>query len=633
MATVDELVNIATNRADIFASSAAEAIAAIDARRGSVGYSTIGVDIAEFDAAYVPPAVDTTPFPHYTPPTNPVPTAPTLTALTSITAPTLPTAPVLNTTGLFAQVQPSSTMPDWDEAAPALHVDEIYNELAALAKPIINDISIPSISEITIGVAPTLQLPTYEAAPTPEAIPAPTDYAAYLQSKYDTALPEMKAFVDDMVDGWVQKFAPEFYAQRDTLHTKLMNALNGEVLDAQFENALFSRARARAMDEFTAAEDAIITASQKKGFITPPGAITAAINKARIAGAKSLSAQSTEVYLKRKELEVQHLQFVMNLTSTQVQSVRGLAVQFVQAGLGILGQADEHAKALTNAVSTMFEHEKSRHEFSLAIMRELNGQYEVKLKAALSGLEGYKLELEAQKLRTDVDVERVKAATAQVEMQQLQVQRYSAIVDAIAKRAVVDELKIKEYSVRADVFQTNVKARLAAFDAYRAAIDGDKAKLEGELAKLQIFDGQIKTAALQVDIQKSILDGDAKNNAAKIAQYGAETDVYKTTAQIALQKFTAEAELKRLGLDVYKSNVEAQLEVYKGQLQKDIAFVSARIEAFKGSVDSLSNFYRLQQGYTELDLKKTDAIASGYSNMAAAALQSLNSMVSLATTA
>jgi hypothetical protein len=119
---------------------------------------------------------------------------------------------------------------------------------------------------------------------------------------------------------------------------------------------------------------------------------------------------------------------------------------------------------------------------------------------------------------------------------------------------------------------------------------------------------------------------------AKITQYGAQIDAYKTTAEVALQKFTSEAEIKKLGLDVYKTNVEANLEVYKGALQKDIAFIQARIEAFKGNVESLSNFYRLSQGYTELDLKKTESIATGYSNMASAALQSLNSMVSLATT-
>jgi len=633
MATVDELVNIAVNRADSFASAAATAIEQIDGRRGTIGYASLGVDPQEFDAEYTPPASDTTPFPTYTPPTQPLPVNPTLKDLHGVDAPVLPTAPTINTTGLFQQSLPSSTMPDWNEAAPDLKVDEIYNDLVATAVPVLRSVDIPTITPITLRTAPNLELPEYEATVPPEAIPAPTNYADYWKARYENALPEMKAFIDDLTEQWVQKFAPEYYEQRDSIHAKIVAGLEGGILPDQFEAALYSRARARTETEYQSAERTILETGEKRGFIVPPGAIVSALNKARIEGAKTLAGQSTDVYIERRKTEIQHLQFVLNLASAQIQGVRGLAVQYAQTGLGLIQAANSQATELANKLITLFEHERSRHEFTLSVMKALNDQYEVKLKAALSGLEGYKLELEALELRTDVEIKQIEGAKVQVELQQLEVSRYSAIVDAIAKRAAVDELKIKEYSVRAQVFETNVRARLAAFEAYKAAIDGDKAKLDGELSKLRIYESQLKAAEITVDVQKTILDGDVKTNVARIAQYGAQLDTYKTVAEIALQKFASEAELKRLGLDVYKTNVEANLEVYKGALQRDIAFVNARIAAFNGSVESLSNFYRLQQGYTELDLKKSESIASGYSNMASAALQSLNSMVSLATTA
>jgi len=631
--TVDQLVQIAVDRSDQFAAAASEAISEIDGKRGTIGYSTIGVDATEFSASYTSVPADTTPFPTYTPPTGTLPGVPTLVDLPSIASPTLPVAPTINTAGLFTATLPSSVMPDWNEAPPDLKVDEIYNDLVATAVPILRSVDIPKITAITLATPPALQLPEYEAVAAPEAIPAPVDYAAYMKAKYDASLPEMRAFIDDVVDGWVSKFAPEYYAQRDALNDKLLSGMEGGVLPDQFEAALYSRARARTEEEYKAAERAIVENGEKRGFIIPPGAVTSALNKARIEGAKALSGQATEVYIERRKIEVQHLQFVLNLASSQVQAVRSLAVQYAQTGLGMIQASTVLSKELADKLITLFEHERSRHEFTLAVIKALNEQYEVKLKAALSGLEGYKLELEALKLRTDVEVKQIEGAKVQIELQQLEVQRYSAITEAISRRAAVEELKIKEYSVRAQVFETNVRARVAAFEAYRAAIDGDKAKLEGELSKLSIYEAQLKAITLQVDVQKTILDADVKTNVAKITQYSAQIDAYKTTAEIALQKFTSEAEIKRLGLDVYKTNVEANLEVYKGTLQKDIAFIQARIEAFKGSVESLSNFYRLQQGYTELDLKKTEAIASGYSNMASATLQSLNSMVSIATSA
>ena len=630
MATVDELVSIAVDRADYFADSAAQAIAAINADKGWIGYSTLEVDPKAFDASYVAPAADTTPLPVYEDPGLAQPTAPTLVDLHSIDNPTLPDTPTIDTAGLFQQQLPSSVMPDWNEAAPDLHTDEIYNDLANTAAPILADIDIPTITPLTLDTPPDLQLPDYEAYPTPEAIPAPTDYAAYMQAKYDAALPGMQAFVDGIVENWIAQYAPEYYEQRDKLHEKIIDGIEYQVLPDQFEQAVYSRARARSEEEFKAAQTTVLE-QKAKGFLLPPSAVTSSLNKARLEGAKALSAQATEVYIERRKMEVQHLQFILNLASNQVQGVRSLAIQYAQTGLGMIQHANALADSITQKLIVLFEHERSRREFSLAVMKALNEQYEVKLKAALSGLEGYKLQLQALELQKNVEFKQIEGAKLQVETQQILVNRYSAMIDAIAKRAVVDELKIKEYGIRADVFKTNVQARLAAFDAYKAAIDGDRAKLQGELSKLQLYEEQLKAATVGVEVQSKILDADVKTNAARLGQFSGELDAYRIASQVALQKFTAGAEIKKLGLDIYKTNVEANLEVYKGQLQQDIASISARIDAFKGNIESLSNFYRLEQGYTELELKKTTSIADGYSSMAAATLQSLNSTVSSTT--
>src|SRR5574343_527574 len=436
MATVGELIDTAVSRASYFASAADIAIAAIDADKGRIGYSQLYLDPKEFDAAYGKVAADTTPMPVYEAPAGAMPDAPTLVELHCIDNPALPSVPTLNTTGLFGQQAPSSVMPDWNEANPALHVDDIYNELQALAEPIFTDVNIPTITPLTLRDAPSLQLPDYEAVAAPEAIPAATNYADYMQAKYDAALPEMKAFIDDTVDGWVQKFAPEYYEQRDKLHAKLVAGMDGQVLPDQFEAAVYSRARARVEEEYKAAENAVFEQSEKRGFLIPHSATTSALNKARLESSKALAGQATEVYVERRKMEVQHLQFILGLASSQIQSVRGLAIQYAQTGLSLIQQANAQADQITQKLIVLFEHERSRREFSLAVMKALNEQYEVKLKAALSGLEGYKLELQALELQKNVEFKVLEGAKLQVDVQQLLVSRYSAMVDAIAKRAV-----------------------------------------------------------------------------------------------------------------------------------------------------------------------------------------------------
>lgn len=631
MANLDGLIDTAASRATWAVNEAAGAIASIGANAPYINYETLPLDPDDFDARYQAPTPDKTAMPVYHDPSVPVPNEPTLVDLSGIDVPTLPDAPTINTAGLFEQNKPSDVIPDWTEANPVLHAEEIYNEMATLAKPILTDVEIPGITPISIRTPPELQLPDYEQYATPEAIPAATNYATYMQAKYDEALPEMRAVVDDIMDSWIARFAPEYEEMRSKISQRLIATLDGEgILPDQFETAMYGRSRGRVEKEFAAAEEAILNDSQKRGFIIPPGAVSAGLNKARIGAAAANANHATDVYIERRKSEVQHLQFVLSTAANQIQSIRSLAMQAAQNGLELIARASSQADAICAKMIVLFEHERSRREFSLAIMRELNNQYEVKLKVALSGLEGYKLELQALESRSDVEAKQIEAAKAQIGAQQTLVTRYSAMIDAIAKRAVADELLIKDYSIRADVFKTNINARLAAFDAYKAAIDGDKAKLSGELAKLDIYNGQLKSIELNLEAQGKVLDADVKTNTAKLGQFNTQLDSYKIASQVALQKFTAQAEIKKLGLDVYNRNVEANLAVYEGELKKDIAWVQARIEAFRGNIESKNTYYKLQQGYTELELKKTTSIADGYSNMASAALQSLNTTVSQA---
>lgn len=634
MAIAESVIDAAVSRANAFSSLAGEATEAI-ARAGRSVYinpNLLEIPETQFNAALVRPDADTTPMPAYDAPTTPYPDSPTLVDLHTISTPTFADAPVVSTEGLFGQALPSSVMPDWNEANPDLHVDEIYDELAALAAPILTDVDLPDISPLTLPSMPGFVLPSYEVIAAPEAIPASQDYASYLDAKYNAMLPEVQTFVDDAAARWMEQYAPEFQEQRAALNAKLINGLDNSVLPDQFETAMYVRAQSRAEQEFRAAEETILSNPEVRGFLIPPAAVTSGLNKARLSAVGSLATQSTEVYLERRKSEVQHLQFVMNLLGQQVTSVRTAVIQLLQVGLETTRQAFSMADTITNKLVVRFEHERSRHEFSLAIMKALNEQYEVQLKAALSGLEAYKQELQALELQKNVELKVLDAAKVKVAVQQMLVTRYSAMVDAIAKRAIVDELKIKEYGIRADVFKTNIQARLAAFEAYKAAIDGDKAKLQGELAKLEVYNSQIKTQELKLEAESKVLSADVQVNAARLSQFTGQLDAYKVGAQVALQKFTAGAEIKKMGLDIYKTNLQANIAAYEGELKLDLAWVETQIATFKANSDKWIAAMQLEQKYADQNIQKAIAVASSYSNIASSSASAAQGMASVAAT-
>ena len=599
---------------------ATDAVRSIDFHKGATGYSYVTLDPKEVNAKIVRPDVDTTPFPVFEAPAVNEPAKPTLVALNNITHPTMPNAPTIDTTGLFNNQKPSGVLPEWNESTPNLHVEEIYNALVALSAPVLESVALPVIRPISIRNAPTIHLPSYSANEMPTELSGPVNYADYFQNKYDAALPELQGFIDHVVDTWISKNAPEFYQQRDAIHAKVLAGLNGEVLSEEFESRLFSRAQARVAEAYAEAENAIADNNARGvGFIIAPGAVTTAMNTAKLAGAKALGGNAQEVWLERRRSEIQHLQYVLNMATANVQNIRNLAIQYAQVGLSINQEARANAEAFTNKLVQIFEHEKSRGEFSLAVLDAIDKQYKTKLTAALSELEGFKTELEALRLTKDVEQQQIEAVKIKLDAKQIEVNNYSAMVDAIAKRTVSDELRIKELDVKSKVFQTTTNSVLATYDLYKAANEGDRSKLQGLMAKIDVYDKQLGAIKTGVDIDVSIQDGRIKTNAAKNDQYNTEARVYETLHDVALKKFTANEAIKRLGMDVYKTNVTTELAIWQGELEKQFKFIDEKLKAFAGNVQSLSEFYRVEQGYSEMGLHQTSAIASGISNVAAAA--------------
>jgi hypothetical protein len=631
MALVDDVIMDAVDRANTFSNMAADATNKIGNARSPVIINVVDRDIPTvWNAVLTHTPDDKTKDPVYKEPTAKTPEMGAIVDFPVIRPVSIPGAPSINTSGLFDLTRPSYNVPEWSEPAPDLHADEMYAEMQALLPPELVAVDMPEITRFDIDAPPGFVLPTYEQPAIPDVIASPVDYAAYMRRMYSQAVPEMQAYIDGTVDAWVAKYAPEMPEQRAAISTKLLDGLDGGVLPDQFENAMFTRAQGRVDAEYITAEEAIWQDSKHRGFIIPPGAVTSAMNNARLAGANALANQATDIYIERRKSEIQHMQFCMGIVDAQIRSVRESAVQVAANTLGVLHQANVYADALTAKLIVAFEHERSRAEFGLALMAALNAQFEVRLKAALSGLEGYKAQLQAYALRTDVEAKVIEATKLQLEAQQLQVVRYSAMVDAIAKRAQVQELKAKEFAVQVDAFKADMQGRIATYEIYKAAIEVDKAKVQGELAKLEAYNAQLKGEELKLQAQSKEVEVKATQNKITLEQYKTEYDVYSTALKTALQKYEADAAIKRMGMDIYKTKLESNLSLYKSDLQKDMVVLESEITKYKTSAEKWIAGLNLEKAYTEIEVQKAIAIATGYSNLGAAAAQSASSNASVA---
>ncbi|MDD4995816.1 MAG: hypothetical protein PHW53_05140 [Patescibacteria group bacterium] len=625
------IISAALARADEFSGAASAALGQINTSTGIQG-AINSPNVNPVIQPYSPPSRDSTPTPVYEPPITALPVAPELADVATIAKPVFPGAPTLATSGLFTQVAPSANIPSWNEAEPDLRVDALVAEMDSLLLPVLRQFDFPDITPLAIADAPTLTLPGYDAPVAPDAIRDPNNYAAEMEARYNAALPEIQAFIDDKVSTWIATYAPEYQSHLSQLAAKITSGMDATVLPDQIEAAMYTRARGRIEQEFHAAEQGLLETYSKRGFYEPPGALLAGLRAGRMKGAEALANTSTDIYIERRKTEVQHLQFIMNLASSQIQSVRSLAVQYA----GIIGNSVSQAISYSNQVGEMsikvYEHLASKANLAIAVMNALGNQYEIRLKAALSALDGYKLQLEAEKAKKDVEIAQLSVIEAQIKTQELEISRYSAVIEAIGRKANVEELKLKGYTTRADVFKTQIQSQVAGFDVYKAALAGDQSKLDGELSKLKIYESQLKAIELELEANIKSTESTIATNDAKIKVFENHADVYKLDLESALKRFAALVEVKKLGQAIYGTEVDAAVRVFEGHLQVPKILADAVLREYEGRVRAAESATRVTVERAKIAQTGSIAIADGFCSIAAASIGSTNSVVSAAST-
>jgi len=631
MSSVDTLIANATNRANNYASSTEFLVKEL---REFINDNPITIARQNLDLTnialpkYVKPAKDKTAMPVYEPPKSKLPVAPDLADINKVTAPAARTEPTLNFSGLFQQIAPSSNLPDFNEAEPDLNINALVAQMDAIAEPILQNINIPTLTPLNIGVAPTLNIPTFDAPLPPDAINDPVNYATVMDIKYQQMLPEMQNYIDDKVTGWINQYAPEYASWSATMQTKVSNALNGEVLPEQYETAMITRARGRVERDFDSLEQGTLTTYAKRGFMEPPGAVISAMLTGRLKNAEALANTSTDIYIKKMDVEVQHLQFIMGIASAQIQGTRGIAIQYAGVIGNSIQQAASYASNISDKHAKIFEHLMAKSDIAIKVMGALNDQYEIRLKAALSGLEGYKLQLEAEKTKKDVEIAQIQFIEGQIKIQQLQVSTYTALIEAVSRKSSLEELKLKGYSIRADVYKATTQAKVSAFEVYKAALSGDKMKMDAEMTKLTVFEDLIKIDQINLDTQVKTIEATKAHNDALVEVFKSGGEVYKLDIESAIQKFTAGAEVKKLAQTVYTTELENAISSFKANLEVPKIMLDAAVKQYELSVQTAIEEAKLDIARLNLAEDASKASVGAYGVMAGAALGSLNTMSS-----
>lgn len=466
---------------------------------------------------------------------------------------------------------------------------QLDNTGALPGMPVLEDVPLPVLRELTIPALPNVTLPTFST--TRPGAPA--------------------VAVDDMV----LHYEPADYLSPwlDRLQAQVVDALaNGTGLSAANEDAIFGRARDRALTEQRAAEQAAMTSFASRGFALPSGPLLAMIENARAKGQAQVAEVSREAAIKRAEWEIQNWQFVMG----KMQELEGLSQQFYLGHERLLlesAQAVIQSKVQTyNVLATIYQASIDAYKADVTVFSTL-------IDAELQKIKAYEVQLEGVKALGEVNMQEVQIFSERKKALQISVDIYKAQVDAVVALEGRNMRKVELFRAQSEAQASYVQALAARAQAIgtsnqakAAVIQGYQADISAYGAEVQAYSARIEAAATQAKIT-----GEVNNNL--LQKYTAEIQGDQTYYQAIIANEQAKAARYNVEVEAWKAQADINArvaEVANNNATTSVNYALRTAEILSKAAESAAN---ATISRAKLAQDKAISVGQVYANMAASA--------------
>jgi hypothetical protein len=554
MATVDQLQDDAQTYADAVGTkidalvNGLTSLSAIElqpesvAWAGYVGYDGISAAIHDFIAQK---PVDVTI-------TDPSAVAPVLPAIQTITQPADIAVPE------FSNAAPLVTIP----AAPAFTPPTEPG-----GAPTLNDPTIPTAPDYTLPAVPTFQtllvpaapavlLPTFSAIAPSTALSAPTNTFAFAETPYASDL-------------------------LDSLGDKLLSDLEagGYGIDTADEAQLLDRAMERESETASRAIDEAARTYAARRFDLPPGALLETIAGANQAYQEQANTLSREIALKRYDQLVAARQFAIQ----QGVALENLRMTFhgamMERFLNAARYTADAAVAYFNAQVEAAKLQQAQYETAARV-------YEILVRGKVEELNVYRAQLEAEKMKGDIDRIKIEQYRAQVDAVKTVAEIFNLRLHAAEIQQGMSRLKLEAYRTEIEAYVAKIHGKEIQLRAYEAQIRGEEAKARVFETQARAYDSTVRGKEVAANIARLKVTSQTETARTQIETFNAQVLQYRTlfdgqlgTARLRLDKFgrdydgyaaraQAVVAMARLAQDAYNGNKEDFLGVLRHNLEK-----------------------------------------------------------------
>ena len=422
---------------------------------------------------------------------------------------------------------------------------------AAPDRPGISIPTEPVLSSVTIPTPQALDMPIFDESLIDEDLLTPTNTFNFNEVEYSSALKTavFSGLLDEIQNG-------------------------GYGLNANDETLLFDREREREARAALSAVEETKKQFASLGFVLPPGALAAAVNKATQQMLDKVSSINRELGLKRADLYWEGKKFTY-------QNAIQLESYLMNLHNSVQERALNASKAQVEVMINIFNAEVTRYKAKQERFVALAEVFKTKIQAELAKVEIYKAQMDGAKLQVEVNRSQIALYSERMGAVKTMIEIYKTDVDVFRVLSEVEKIKVDIFRAEVEAYVSEIQAKKMEFDAYESSI-------RGELAKVETYKAQAGAYAAIIDGKKAAIEGQKLKLTAILEKNKGLIDVF--TAQVAEQKAI---------MDAQKTYIEAQADVYKADVAAFDAEVGAMTEIYKAGAQARELEYRAQlQGLT-----------------------------------
>lgn len=555
------------------------------------------------------------------------PTSPDIVALHLPEIPVFDAAPdALDTSDFFQFDRPVFDVAGLTASRPTIDTD-----VAFPTAPTLREYAEPETTQLDLRDTPTATPPAFDSAQVNirRAGDVPDAVTSY-QSRLNDVVPQLRDWVNTYADSWITQYAPEYHTAMATLEAKIAAGFDGNTaLPDDVEQQIYDRGVSRAEDERVRLDMEASETFARRGYSLPPPALAAQLARNREMVARASAGVARDVAIQRAELEHQHVQFVMQVSASMRDALRGQVLSYAGLLVNINGQALQDSQVVATLTNEAYRLMMERTRVDLDHLRTLAGIYETQLKSAMADLEIFKVEMEAAKLKKDTELADVAVWEKKIDAQNTRINLYLAELRGVVEKIGVEKVKVDLFGEEVRAYTAQVQGKTAEFNAYRAAIEGDQARVQAHAEEVRAYGISVDAKRTKVQAESAVTEAGAQYNRNLIDVFRADLDSWTKELDSEDKRFSSAAEAYRTRLERYKVLIDSHLNIQRTQYDADRLDLQALTSKLDADVKTLLAQAQLFQDRLRLSAQTAMSGASAFGDMAASAVSAQNTMVNL----